>query len=302
MGAAHGLVLCQGSVVQADRRRCHTAAAHLPAHCQPVSPGIPSLQPPTRPTNHPQSCRMAHLDRPYGDWPQAVTSIPADAMGLRQHGRIGAGLPANLVVFRGRRYSELLSRPQYDRVRPVWVACCIPVCGSWLLGLPRLTSSCLHCLLEASACRPPTQPPNQTHPPCHSSDYHPQVVVRDGRPLFLSPPSYEELDYVPAAIKSGEVPVLSIGFEEDGKVIATATIGAPLGHGKSDSTLRSLNSSRTPSSGPVLALPLGLGGGGGGRALMPLLLLSCLMAALAAVAGGFQGALARALDLPWLSS
>ena len=23
-----------------------------------------------------QSCRMAHLDRPYGDWPQAVTSIP----------------------------------------------------------------------------------------------------------------------------------------------------------------------------------------------------------------------------------
>lgn len=30
----------------------------------------------------PQSCRMAHLDRPYGDWPQAVTSIPGEFSGL----------------------------------------------------------------------------------------------------------------------------------------------------------------------------------------------------------------------------
>ena len=37
-------------------------------------------------------------------------------MRLPLHGRIGAGLPANLVIFRGRCYSELLSRPQYDRV------------------------------------------------------------------------------------------------------------------------------------------------------------------------------------------
>ena len=37
-------------------------------------------------------------------------------MRLPQHGRIGVGLPANLVIFRGRRYSELLSRPQHDRV------------------------------------------------------------------------------------------------------------------------------------------------------------------------------------------
>ncbi|EFN58847.1 hypothetical protein CHLNCDRAFT_34176 [Chlorella variabilis] len=94
-----------------------------------------------------QSCRMAHLDRPYGDWPQAVTSIPADAMHLPQHGRIAVGLPANLVVFRGRRFSELLSRPQYDR-----------------------------------------------------------VVVRDGAPLQVALPSYEELDYVPQAIKTGGWP------------------------------------------------------------------------------------------------
>lgn len=59
---------------------------------------------------------MAHLDRPYRDWPTTVTSVPADAMGLPQHGRIAPGLPANLVLFKGRGYSELLARPQWDRV------------------------------------------------------------------------------------------------------------------------------------------------------------------------------------------
>ena len=63
-----------------------------------------------------QACRMAHLDRPYGDWARAVTSTPADAMGLAGRCRLAAGAPADLVIFRGRRYSELLSRPQYDRV------------------------------------------------------------------------------------------------------------------------------------------------------------------------------------------
>lgn len=33
-----------------------------------------------------------------------------------------------------------------------------------------------------------------------------QVVVRDGRPISEAPPPYEELDYVPAAIKSGALP------------------------------------------------------------------------------------------------
>ena len=63
-----------------------------------------------------QGCRIAHLDRPYRDWPTAVTSVPADAMRLPQHGRIQVGLPANLVLFKGRGYSELLARPQWDRV------------------------------------------------------------------------------------------------------------------------------------------------------------------------------------------
>ena len=64
-----------------------------------------------------QGCRMAHLDRPYRDWATTVGSVPADAMHLPHHGRIAPGLPANLVLFKARGYSELLARPQWDRVR-----------------------------------------------------------------------------------------------------------------------------------------------------------------------------------------
>ena len=60
--------------------------------------------------------RIAHFDMPYGDWPQTVTRTSADWMGLPQAGRIGVGLPADLVLFRGRSFSELLSRSQHDRV------------------------------------------------------------------------------------------------------------------------------------------------------------------------------------------
>ena len=63
-----------------------------------------------------QACRIGHLDRPYADWPAAVTHVPADAMRLPEHGRIRVGGPANLVVLRARAYSEALSRPQADRV------------------------------------------------------------------------------------------------------------------------------------------------------------------------------------------
>jgi cytosine deaminase len=63
-----------------------------------------------------EATRIVHLDRPYGDWPRAVTRTPADLMGLGPAGRLGAGLPADLVLFCGRGFSELLSRPQTDRV------------------------------------------------------------------------------------------------------------------------------------------------------------------------------------------
>jgi cytosine deaminase len=60
--------------------------------------------------------RIAHLDMPYRDWPGVVTKTPAELMGLTNVGKIGVGLPADLILFKGRSFSELLSRPQQDRV------------------------------------------------------------------------------------------------------------------------------------------------------------------------------------------
>ena len=62
-----------------------------------------------------QAARIAHIDLPMEDWPRSVTATPMEVMGLDGSGRIGAGEPADLVLFRGRGYSELLSRPQADR-------------------------------------------------------------------------------------------------------------------------------------------------------------------------------------------
>jgi len=98
-----------------------------------------------------QGCRIAHLDRPYGDWVQCVTSTPANAMGLKQQGRLFPGGGADFIIFRARRYSELLSRPQLDR-----------------------------------------------------------VVVRKGKAIGAIVPDYCELDYVPEAIRTGDVPVFEV--------------------------------------------------------------------------------------------
>jgi len=62
-----------------------------------------------------ESVRIAHLDQPYETWPQAVTQTPARFMGQAHLGTIAVGQRANLVLFRGRNFSELLSRPQHDR-------------------------------------------------------------------------------------------------------------------------------------------------------------------------------------------
>jgi cytosine deaminase len=63
-----------------------------------------------------QSTRIAHLDAPYGDWCRVVTMTPADLLKLPKTGRIGIGLPADLILFQGRHFSELFARPQHDRV------------------------------------------------------------------------------------------------------------------------------------------------------------------------------------------
>ncbi|MBF2076694.1 MAG: cytosine deaminase [Synechococcales cyanobacterium C42_A2020_086] len=63
-----------------------------------------------------QAVRIAQLDAPHSDWCRSVTTIPADLMGLPTCGRIGIGLPADLIVFHARYFSELLARPQSDRI------------------------------------------------------------------------------------------------------------------------------------------------------------------------------------------
>jgi len=63
-----------------------------------------------------QSVRIAHLDLPFAPWPAAATSVPAQLMGLGARGTIREGAPADLVLFRARTMSELIARPQADRV------------------------------------------------------------------------------------------------------------------------------------------------------------------------------------------
>jgi cytosine/creatinine deaminase len=63
-----------------------------------------------------EAARIAHLDRPVGSWPAAVTQVPAAIMELDSRGQLGVGGPADMVLFNARGYSELLSRPQSDRM------------------------------------------------------------------------------------------------------------------------------------------------------------------------------------------
>jgi cytosine/creatinine deaminase len=63
-----------------------------------------------------QAVRIAHLDTPYEDWCCSVTKTPADLIEQPKLGRIGLGLPADLVLFKARYFSELLSRSQHDRI------------------------------------------------------------------------------------------------------------------------------------------------------------------------------------------
>jgi len=62
------------------------------------------------------STRIAHLDSDYATAPQTVTQTPARLMGLPEMGKLELGANADLILFRGRNFSELLSRSQFDRV------------------------------------------------------------------------------------------------------------------------------------------------------------------------------------------
>ena len=62
-----------------------------------------------------QAVRIAHLDRPIGDWPAAVSRTPAKIMGL-EAGVIRTGATADLIICEGRTFDEVLSRPQSRRI------------------------------------------------------------------------------------------------------------------------------------------------------------------------------------------
>ena len=59
--------------------------------------------------------RVLHLDHPVADWPAAITAAPARLMGINIP-LIEPGRPANMTIFRGRSWTELLSRPESNRI------------------------------------------------------------------------------------------------------------------------------------------------------------------------------------------
>lgn len=60
--------------------------------------------------------RILHFDHPIGDWPKAVAATPAEVMRLEGVGTLAVGGSADFIVFKGRNWTELLSRPESDRI------------------------------------------------------------------------------------------------------------------------------------------------------------------------------------------
>jgi cytosine deaminase len=63
-----------------------------------------------------EAVRIAQLDHPFGDWAASVATTPALSCGFTGKGRIAVGADADMVLFRARSMTELLARPQADRV------------------------------------------------------------------------------------------------------------------------------------------------------------------------------------------
>ncbi len=63
-----------------------------------------------------EATRILQLDHPIGDWPRATGATPAAALGLKDAGWLKPGAAADLLLFRSRGMTELLSRPQSDRI------------------------------------------------------------------------------------------------------------------------------------------------------------------------------------------
>ena len=62
-----------------------------------------------------EATRIAHLDHSRADWAASFTTAPAAACGFAAPS-LGPGAPADLVICRARSWTELLARPQSDRI------------------------------------------------------------------------------------------------------------------------------------------------------------------------------------------
>ncbi len=62
-----------------------------------------------------ESVRIAHLDTPYEDWIASVSEIPANLMNLPHLGTIALQSTADLIIFKARYFSELLSRTRFGQ-------------------------------------------------------------------------------------------------------------------------------------------------------------------------------------------
>jgi cytosine deaminase len=66
-----------------------------------------------------EGARIAHFDHPQQnawDWIETITTRSAALAAFSYTAKIAAGSPADLILFRARSWTELLSRPQSDRI------------------------------------------------------------------------------------------------------------------------------------------------------------------------------------------
>lgn len=65
-----------------------------------------------------EGARILHFDHPQAEafaWARVVSADPAAIAGFAYGGALAVGAPADLVLFKGRTWTELMSRPQADR-------------------------------------------------------------------------------------------------------------------------------------------------------------------------------------------
>lgn len=63
-----------------------------------------------------EAVRIGQLDDPINGWIASVTTTPAASMGLEGAGQLSEGVAADLIIFQARNWTELLARPQTDRL------------------------------------------------------------------------------------------------------------------------------------------------------------------------------------------